>query len=141
MKTVKPDITDIDPPAPIVIDLPAGQVFGESGILQLQVNLELAGGPPSTVIASLEILSPQLYLFTDNRSKKRFSIQMTAPQMAITLEFQIKNLAFFPGTQPKLDLGVFTWDQETGENFKDSDFASITVSVVRPVRLRFKQFK
>ena len=139
MKSLKPTITGIVPTPPIVIHVPDGQVFGESGSEQLQVQLSLTGELPATAIASLEILSPHLYRFADGASKRQYIIPMTAHQMTALLEFKIKNLAFFPNTQPTFDIGVFTWEQSTGESIKDSDFAHIAVKVARTVKLMFKK--
>lgn len=139
MKSVKPTITGLIPAPPIVINVAEVEVFGESGNVQLQVDLELSGELPATVIASLEILSPQLYLFADGTSKKQYAIPMNSQQMTALLEFKIKNLAYFPVAQPTLDVGVFTWEQITGESIKRSHFANVAVKVVRPIRLKFKK--
>lgn len=139
MKSVKPIISGLIPAPPIVINVAEGEIFGQSGNVQLQVTLELTGELPATAIASIEIISPQLYLFTDGTNKKQHSIPMTSQQMTAFLEFRIKNLAFFPGSQPTLDVGVFTWEQATGESIKRSHFANISVTIVRPVKLKFKK--
>lgn len=139
MKSIKPTITGLIPAPPIVINVAEGEVFGASGNVQLQVNLDLTGELPATAIASLEILSPQLYLFTDGTSKKPYTIPMNTQQMMAPLVFSIKNLAFFPGAQPTLDVGVFTWEQATGDSVKRSHFANIAVTVVRPKKLKFKK--
>lgn len=137
MKSVKPAITGLVPAPPIVINVAEGQVFGESGNVQLQVALELIGELPATAVASLEIINPQLYSFADGTSKKRYTLLMSTQQMTAMLDFRIKNLAFFPNAQPTLDLGIFTWEQETGEGVKQSHFANIAVNVVRPKKLKF----
>lgn len=137
MKSIKPTITGIIPAPPIVINAAKGEVFGESGNMQLQVDLELTGELPATAIAALEIISPQLYLFIDGTHKKQYILPMTTQQTTAFLDFQIKNLGFFPGDQPTLDVGVFTWEQATGESVKRSHFASIAVTVVRPMKLKF----
>lgn len=137
MKSIKPTITGLIPPPPIVINVADGEVRGESGNVQLQIDLQLTGGLPATAVASLEIISPQLYLFAEGTSRKQYIIQMTSQQITALLDFRIKNLAFFPGAQPTLDVGVYTWEQATGESVKRSHFANISVTVVRPTRLKF----
>lgn len=140
MKSVKPTIIGLIPAPPIVINVAAGEVFGESGNVQLQVELELIGELPATAIAVLEIISPKLYLFADGTNKKQYIIpMMTTQQTTALLEFKIKNLAFFPGAQPTLDLGVFSWEQTTGEIVKQSDFANIAVRVAHPKKMKFKK--
>lgn len=139
MKSVKPTILSLVPAPPILINVADGEIFGESDSVQLQVALELTGELPAIAIVSLEIISPQLYLFDDRTSKKQFIISITTQQMTVLLGFKIKNLAFFPGAQPTFDVGIYTWEQSTGESIKRSDFAHIDVTVVRPTRLKFKK--
>lgn len=139
MKSVKPEILGLSPSPPIIISLLDNQVFGESLPVQLEVLFKLTGKLPATAIASLEILNPQLYLFEDSTSKKQYIFSMTTKQNTSILEFKIKNLAFFPNTQPTLDIGVFTWEQSTGEIIKDCDFAHVAVKIERNNRLIFKK--
>jgi hypothetical protein len=139
MKSVKPTIIGLLPAPPIVINIAEGEVFGESGNVQLQVALELTGQLPAIAVASLEIISPQLYRFTDGTSKKQYNIPMNNQQTTVLLDFKIKNLAFFPVAQPTLDVGVFSWEQVTGDSVKRSHFANIAVTVVRPIKLKFKK--
>lgn len=139
MKSIKPTILSLVPAPPITINLADGVVFGISDSAQLEVTLDLMGESPATAIVSLVILSPQLYLFDDGTKKKQYIISMNRHQMNALLEFKLKNLAYFPSSQPTFDVGIYTWEQSTGESIKRSDFAHIDVVVERPTELKFKK--
>jgi hypothetical protein len=87
MKSIKPIITGITPAPPITINIADREVFGASGRLQLIVDLELTRDLPASAIVLLEIITPQLYLFTDGTNKKQYQIGINAQQVTAQLDF------------------------------------------------------
>ncbi|RZM26945.1 MAG: hypothetical protein EOO88_15150 [Pedobacter sp.] len=140
-QSISPRLQILVPPAPIEIYLNAGQPFGESRKITLNVSLDLQGDPlPAVAIVVMEITVPAYYLFTNSSSRKDFRFPMNSNQQTVPLDFEIKNLNFQQGNPWNFDFRLTTYE-ESNQGINDYAFGSSTVRLVQTQPIRFKRFK
>ena len=139
MTYIQPDILGILPEPVIRIHLASNSPFGSSAEYQLVVKLTVTGANATMAIGKLVVLNPGLYRFTGNLPELRYNIPLQSNEQEVQLGFAIENKSA-TDPLPDLFLGLYTWEQQTGEGISDFDHIQCQVAIEAPKPITFKTF-